>query len=422
MVISQDILVRRTMLFCAMLLSGGNALFPREPLVVFVILMGGLFYGALGGRLHRDKTLAYLWLGFLVMMALAGVHRSGMAANLVRAINFFAGLVLLRLYWGAGRQHFIGDLRALLWPMAHQAWATVVLALLVPGLFFHVQYGGIQFQSFFGVLSYHVTVEGASRLVRPNGFFFEPGVFQFYLNLLLFVLFIQNAPWRKRFLAIGAVFLTQSTTGIAIAALQLAYFSIVPMLRSGVTSRGIISLAVIALLVPPVFMLAKSNIESKLTGSLAGSATARAYDLQAGLQVITDHPLVGIGFDHNVYLRETMRSGLGMSMLSEINQDGRATSNGLMMALYSVGIPLGLIYLLAFFFQKLLPHRLLLGVIVMLSLSTEALPFTPFFVLFAFSGLSLAGAARKRRGRPSQSPPAQPQVAAVPTPSGLSGS
>jgi len=383
-------LPRRWLLFCVFMLTGGNLLIPRELLLLIILLLSVTYFGAINFKVNTRKMIAYGWVFTVMAFAFVMAQDPDVFTNIIRVANFFVGFLLLRIYggpWGGGQ--LMGDLKSLVGPMVYQAILTVILAAVVPGIFLSISYNGTFFQSFFGLLNYHETIIGASVLVRPNGFFFEPGVFQIYLNILIFLYFVDEAPMWRIGLAALAVFLTQSTTGIVIASLQIWYFALVPLFLKGRFLRKLFILAVVAGISVPIYSTVYQNIQSKLVGQFSGSGAARAYDLQSGLLIIQAHPLAGIGFNYNVYLDESIRLNPDTAMLSVASEDGRLSSNGLLLTLYSVGLPLGLIYLLAIFRQSLLPHRGLFGLILLLSLLTETLSFTPFFALFAFNGMYL---------------------------------
>ena len=81
---------------------------------------------------------------------------------------------------------------------------------------------GEVYQTLLGVFNYHVIVDDLTSIIRPDGFFFEPGVYQIYLNLYLYLaLFVFRRPLQA-LLAAAAVLSTQSTTGMAIMLVLLA--------------------------------------------------------------------------------------------------------------------------------------------------------------------------------------------------------
>ncbi|MEL6529768.1 MAG: hypothetical protein AAFQ27_07385, partial [Pseudomonadota bacterium] len=94
--------------------------------------------------------------------------------------------------------------------------------------------------------------------------------------------------------------------------------------------------------------------------------------------------------------------------LSRDNITERGNTNGVVVLLYSVGIPLSLIFLIGLAFQRMFRPRFLFAGLIVLSLMAESLFFTPIVLMVAFSGLlirpkrvtNLLGG--RRRARPIQ--------------------
>jgi O-antigen ligase len=186
---------------------------------------------------------------------------------------------------------------------------------------------------------------------------------------------------------------TQSTTGLAICLLLLATFAIGEIRRSPLR-RKLLLFIVAAVVVAPVALVGYSNLTQKIFGEFQGSSWARTYDLITGLNVVAAHPWVGIGFDHERYKEEATRLGYAETQLNEEQAAERSTSNGNLLLLYSLGIPLSLPFLFGMFRQRFLPHRGLVGLLLLLGFMGEAIIMTPFFLLLILSGLSLSAASR----------------------------
>lgn len=405
-------LVRRTALLMGILISGGNLIIPRIPVLGLLILLALLAIAATPqSRIKARFSTIYLLLGAVL---LAILFRSGLGelqATIIRYANFLGGLLLLKLYLRAGTTAFVSDLVALLRPLAWIALITVFLATLFEPMFRTIVVEDATYYHFFYIFNFHVMIEGTGALRRPNGPFFEPGVLQIYLNIYLYIaLFLLRSRWQAA-LALAAVFATQSTTGLAVSVLLLGvYFW-------RLLGRGPAHHRVIALLAGVVIALVLSgyvieNVQSKFTGDLRGSWWARQYDLLTGLNVIAAHPWIGIGFDPDQYLAYANQLGFADTELSDESLIQRGTTNGIVALFYSVGIPLGAVFLWGLFRQHMLPDRALVGALLFLSLLSEAIMLTPFFLLFILSGLLRAPLSRP--AFPATQP--LPQPAAGPGP------
>ena len=141
------------------------------------------------------------------------------------------------------------------------------------------------------------------------------------------------------------------------------------------------------LVLAPVAWVAQENINDKLFGESRGSAWARQYDLMTGINIIAANPVLGIGFSYERYIDEARQLGYADTELDDRIIDGRGNTNGIIFLIYSLGIPLALPFLVGMFRQGFFPNRLLVGMLLFLSLMSESIVFTPFFLMIIFSGL-----------------------------------
>lgn len=394
------------MLLLAMLMSGGLLIFPRALLMLLFLALSLVYLKSSSIYPKRRNLYISLWLTILAIITIVRPEGSGMASLLPRISNFLVAIVLLNVYASRPGNAISSDLHTLLKPMAFQSILTSAIAAIAPWAFVSITMGDVEYRSFLFLLNYHNTIEGASLFVRPDGYFFEPGVFQFYLNIFLLLTIMRNGSWKAIALASIAVLCTQSTTGLIIEALLLSGYAASKLARAS-AKRKLALIPIVVLMAIPAAMVVYENINNKIFGELQGSAAAREYDLLVGLNLIQDNPLIGIGFDHDNYRNKAGDLGLDSDALGSDDQEGRSTSNGLVNLFYSVGIPLGSIIILGFFRQPFFSKRIAFGMLITISLLGESLTFTPFFLMFAFSGLML----RKPPQKTEQAAPcSQPSV------------
>jgi hypothetical protein len=377
------------MLLVGILLSGGSALFPRIPLLVFML---GL-YAVISPRLRGyDSRLlpASVLLGLLFLNSIFGPSGLDITSLAIRYANFIAGLLLLNVYLNYPREQLGADMYPMLKWMSLQVIATYIVGTVASFLFMHLTVDGTEFRTILGVLNYHnMANDEATAAIRPDGFFFEPGVLQFYLNIYLYLALFIHRSWRQASLAVVALVTTASTTGIIICVLVLVAFFI-QYLRAQSLRRKLLALVVGVVLAVPIGLIAQANIMDKFTGDMRGSSWAREYDLFTGLNVFQAHWLRGVGFDRRQYLDAAKDLGYEDTPLrgqTHILYD-RDNSNGIVYILYSIGLPFALILFLGMFRQRFFPNRLLAGAILFLSLFGESITFTPFPLLLIFSGLT----------------------------------
>ena len=377
-------LSRRIGLFLGIMLSGGVLVLPRIPMLLLFFLF---LFAASGWRVVPLGRTNKIWLILLVIM-LVSIFRPGpldIDILIIRYANFLAGLFLLATYMQFGYPVLWKDMFVLMPWMAIQAVVTFVLANFAPWLFTYVELPDeSSLNTFLLVFNYHVLNEGYSGWQRPDGFFWEPGVFQLYLNLYLYLgLFV----FRNRnhvLLALAALFCVYSTTGVLVTSLVLSAALFNYLLSTNTRHRLLIFLAAI-LIFPAVGYLAAKNIEEKFGGELRGSSMIRQYDLLVGLSIVSDYPMVGIGFNHERYLEIAPKFTSAQDRLGLTEAPERSNSNGIIYLAYSLGIPLASLFLWGIFRQKVFPNPWLVGAILFISILGEALIFTPFVLMFIFS-------------------------------------
>jgi hypothetical protein len=387
--------IRRSVLLLTMLISGGNLIFPRVPMLIAVIVLCLVYRRWVIGT-RRSMLPVLLLLAVILLVTILRPSGADPQTTLIRYANFIAGLMLLDLYLAAGLALLLKDLQVIVRFMVWQALLTVPLAELFNPLFIPFPVEETPYNTFLGIFNYHVMLEQSNALIRPDGFFYEPGVLQIYLNLFLYVSLFAFGRRLEALLAALAVLLTQSTTGVLIACILLAWFGVTRYINRGSIALRVIKTLVGAVLIGAVVVVAAENFQQKLTGESQGSFLAREYDLVTGFNIIAVHPWLGIGFDYDQYLRTSAALGYSDVDLPERITSDRTNSNGIIQLLYSLGIPLSMPFLVGLFRQRFFPDRMLMGVVLFLAALGEALIFTPFFLMIIFSGLLLAEKADRR--------------------------
>lgn len=377
---------RRTALFVAILLSGGLLLFPRLPLLALLLVMCLIDRGATL-TMSRRMIGAWLWLAAVTLLTLIRPGGVDIEATLIRLANFAGALALLRMYLEAPEGSLASDLGAILPWFSLQALLTVPFGHLLGFLALQIESGGAEYSTFLLLFTWHETLATDFPVIRPDGLFYEPGVLQIYLNLHLFITLFQRRDWRQAGLATAAILATQSTTGLLIAGVQLLAVVWPVLSRGDLLQRSFKFFGLLLVLLPFAF-LTVANVTDKFFGDARGSSWARQYDLLTGLNIVSQYPIGGIGFDHERYIALGGSLGFDESGLSAEALEERTSSNGIVQAFYSIGIPLALLYIVGLFRNPLLRPRWLIGAMLILALTGEALAFTPFFAMLALGGLA----------------------------------
>ncbi|MEM7665445.1 MAG: O-antigen ligase family protein [Pseudomonadota bacterium] len=390
--------MRQLALFAGMLLSGGLLLIPREPLLALVLILCFALTNPLS-LFRREFSLVWIVLALTVAVALIGGQSFQVMPMVIRYANFFGGLALLAMYLGESRRTLADDLYPILKLMAFQALLTPFVYILFQGYFWSFQVHNTIYTTLFYIFTFHDLIDTGSLFKRPDGFFFEPGVFHIYLNIFLFIaLFVRKRSPFDIALAALAVMATQSTTGVIVLMMQFAY-AYFNWLKTADRGQKLGVFVFVPLLLMPLAGYMAYNVVEKFTGEFRGSAEAREYDLVTGLRVVAEQPLTGIGFDEERYFDYSQRLGYREVDLSDENITERGNTNGIVSLLFNLGIPMGAMFLFGVFRQRMFAPRLLFAGIIIVSLLTEALFLKPFFLMIAFSGLLLVTSKVKARKR-----------------------
>lgn len=380
---SKEGFLRHLAVFSAMMASGGNKIIPVEVwLVLCVVCCLALLHWTL--PVHRRLTTIYLWIGAVDVLLIVQGGVSAFPSLVSRTLVFFTSVLLLEVYLKRSIDQFMSDLFGLGRFMAIQAIITFVLGTVTPGLFLAVNINDITYKTIAYVFTYHNIENVGIEYIRPNGFFYEPGVFQIYLSIFLYLCLFWRLNIRWVVVACIAQITLWSTTGLLITMGLLLLSSKRIYAGTSRVWRPVIAIAFMVSLVPMTYVVV-NNVAEKTFGDLRGSNYARLYDLNTGLSIIQRKPFEGIGFSTERYLEYSNLLGGIDENLSAALLFERPNTNGLIQALYVIGIPLGGYLLIGLFRQRVFSSKLAMAIILVLSLYAEPLTFTPFFLLILMS-------------------------------------
>lgn len=164
---------------------------------------------------------------------------------------------------------------------------------------------------------------------RNYGIFWEPGLYQIYLNLSLIYFFYVKSPFFKRrwlivIYLLFSIYTTGSTTGLFLAAFIVGYYIFFNS-RMGLFVKGIFILAVLSIASAAIIPYLMDNLTIKM-----GSASyeMRMNDLTFGYNVFMSKPIFGYGIANDIYT----------SMYSTFFGEERGDSNGILNVLINFGI------------------------------------------------------------------------------------
>ena len=231
------------------------------------------------------------------------------------------------------------------------------------------------------------------EFVRNQGWFWEPGILQIFLNILLFLegFVVKRSKWTVVLLII-AIITTYSTTGIFIMLLLLVF-----IFWSYIRKNPLIMILAISLSFP-LYYVAKTNIENKTTGERSSSFQKRYLDLVQPLAIAGDYPITGVGLDRDYFQKLRFRFQMednfgkiiqtytGFERISESTEKG--SSNSLTYLMAAMGFPVAFFLFYCLLKQELFTKRKgIFMTIIIISIFSEPLLLRPFFLIFIVSGM-----------------------------------
>lgn len=225
--------------------------------------------------------------------------------------------------------------------------------------------------------------------LRPTGFFWEPGILQFFLSLSLFIE-IKSGSKRFALYALIALLSLLSTTGIiSLTAVLIITFK--DFYRVFLNKKNVVFFSILFILFLPLLI---KNVEDKLAGSNKGSGLTRIADAYIALQMLQENPIVGadislINPKNNKALRQIRRS-FWQGNKTDGSYEAFITvdnSNGLLRFLLDWGLPVGIIFF--FLVYKKGPFQderdnLKLLLLLFICLFAEAISRTSIFYMIIF--------------------------------------
>ncbi len=224
--------------------------------------------------------------------------------------------------------------------------------------------------------------------LRMSGVFWEPGVLQVYLNILLFISLFIYTNKKIALLSIFCILTTWSSTGFVLLSLQLFFHTIHNKERKK-SLGALISLSAFCLLLIPLI----DNITDKFEGDVhtVGSSYARLLDTFTALNIIKNNPILGIDIETSVYEKERLKNKADINISNYIYDEREAKdTNALLSYFVFLGIPLGLLILYGLYNQTLFSkNKLIFYLIISISLLTEPIGFYIFPLILLFSSFIL---------------------------------
>lgn len=226
-----------------------------------------------------------------------------------------------------------------------------------------------------------------TNFTRNCGIFWEPGVYQIYLNFAIMLLMFEVVPvdryrLRKIILLSIALLTTQSSMGLLCFAITL--FSASLFIKNSINKTSLRIIAFFMIIILVIVEYRYSIIGYKLLDG-GGSFASRLEDIRISLSVMKSYPIFGTGLLREFgTIWEAHRVALEANFWGEL-----ANSNGLGACLFKMGVPFTIIHLGLLFmsYYKMTGRKILISIVFMINtllfFANEPIVFVPFWIMMA---------------------------------------
>ena len=373
------------------IVSSGGIVFQMYgeylTLLIFMLTLL-LFLTTKSSRLNKRLFFSFIFLSFFfisyLLLTMIYFNDLQILLSLKLFMRFFFIGLLVIYYYSIGFDILKNDIYLVLKIILMLSIINFIIINLFDGLFVNISNNKINVHTLYYLFNYisKTNVEYFD-IYRNQGMFWEPGVLQVFLNILVYLsLYIYKEKYIF-ILATLTVLSTFSTIGIFILTVLILNFYLRKQKSSFLKKMSI----VLTILIPIIIIL-YINIMEKFYGSGIHSSGLRYLDFVFGLEVISKHPLLGIGFDPLKYKVLVNNSILNFTDLSSSIVLDRGNTNSFISIAIFFGIPVFLFTIYGLYFQKIfIQNKNLLFLIISLTLISEPVILTNFFLLLIISSL-----------------------------------
>ena len=380
------------LLFLALTAGSMIFVFFRKEMLYFVFfLFSSLFVIK---NLYKRELLIFVQLLvlFLSLLAINYLFASSPQSTqkLLANIVIFTSSIFSAMYYyrEENKKLFISHLYLILKLILIHALINFFIFPFVKPFLMNISNGRYDCFTFLNAFFYLKYTHSFSVLgiefVRNQGIFWEPGILQIFLNLLLFILcFVKKKRGLIFWMTILAIFTTFSTTGLLVLFVQLL------MSFSSEIRKNVLFIPIAVFMTLLMYYITSINISDKIHGEGKFSFQARFFDLVQPFYMVYENPITGVGLDDEQFVKTRQKTNFSLNLqaidFSNVNDKG--STNSIMFFLAAAGIPFTLILLVMLYYQKLVPEkRKWFFIFVIISLMTEPIMLRPFFLTFVMSG------------------------------------
>jgi len=264
------------------------------------------------------------------------------------------------------------------------AFINLLLSLIIPNQFYPMSYEISSdsiystYKNIFFISSSYSTenMDVSTVIFRLNGWFWEPGVLQFYLNILLYqILFVKRKCFKLLYIIIPSLVATFSTTGMIIMMIMIITYW---LRRKNDFKKFVIGILISIILIP----IGSFIVYNKFTDNKQqASATARTVDTILPLLISVENPVCGLGLGNDDAYFKELKKRVPDSSLHD-----RGVSNGISSSFMYLGAVTAFIFWILYVCSPLWKGNRLLLIVFLLGFIGEPIVFTIIGLIpFVFS-------------------------------------
>lgn len=335
---------------------------------------------------HRDVfVMACLMGAFSILSMIKNVSNYpfvlvAMAIGYIVALN----------YRGKGAASFYDDMSKLC------KYAMYYTFMHIPFLFFTGMLSPLEgtFAYHFHRLFYFVDSGGMSFTngFRLCGLAWEPGIWQMIMNFNLYFALVEKRSTKQMAMAISAVVLTLSTSGMFTMIVIILYY--LSFVLKKIKIGQLVGIAIVGVF---FYGIISQNIDEKLNGEGATSSMVRFGDAYVGAMMLSKNSIIGANAELTGYSRSNDVIALRQYLWDEAEVKGDSEGflnayivNGFMIFLLDWGLVIGLFLLYRMVkadFMESTTVRIGFLLIILLTLFAEPISSTAFFYFFVTFGI-----------------------------------
>jgi hypothetical protein len=370
--------------------AGGIRLISNSIVTIIIIVL-------LLIKIQKNKTLDQRFLFITIILfsvILAGnylFNNAGFSlSNHMVYFSYVISAAMLVAIYRSGLDDFSMDLRLALMFFAFHAFLGFILQFIFePG--FNINF--VEGRDI-AMLFFYPKLDTFSFIHRNNGLFWEPGVLQLFMNILLYLSLFVNKSKPIAIISMVIIGSTLSTTGLVTMVVLVAYY-----FYSRLNKNTIIIMPVSLVAVVLIAWAVSINVANKFE---VKSSSVRIFDMAVGLAIVKDHPVAGVGLNRENFANEVTLYGGGFQkafLITDEELADKGLTNGILYLFVTLGIPLSLVLLLLLYKQAALPNRILVAFILITSGSSIPIVQTGFYLIFMIFGFSTFVGSRRKRDK-----------------------